>query len=222
MKMAPPIFRAFLSVTILSSYAVSAGPKAQTSDLPSRQINEFTLGHQKYWFFELLGICRHAQAPCGVELLSNTDVPAGGSERTFRQVPLATLLDSSIAEHPKYQWVMDAGVINIVPRDTLDNRISRIWARNPLDRKIKTLDIVDSTPEEAVSKVVCPEVGLHCVGSPWAPSGPAGVWTPPKKVSLHLKNITVRQALNELVRQEGRSIWLLWREPGFKTMLYVE
>jgi hypothetical protein len=82
-----------------------------------------------------------------------------------------------------------------------------------LDLKIKELDIVDTEVQDAVSNVVCPAAGLLCpVPSMRVVAGRVDpLARPPGKVTLHLKNVTVRKALNALVRQDGHSMWHFWR-----------
>jgi hypothetical protein len=134
--------------------------------------------------------------------------------KSFSKVPVAAILNSLVSEHPEYQWILDDGIINIAPRKTLGNRTSRIRAGfpagSPLDRKIKKLDIVDTYLQDAVSNVICPAAELECPAPLLIPGGTPYA-EPPRKVSLHLKNVTVRKALNALVRRDGHSMWHFWR-----------
>jgi hypothetical protein len=193
----------------------------QAADIPDRLVDYIFSGRPGAWIFESVTLCRTAVAPCGIELLSNENAPVGSLSKSLRQVPAATVLDLLISEHPEYQWVLDDGVINIIPRDTLWNRISRVWAGSPLDRKVKKLDVLDTTLQDAVSNIVCPAAGLQCFTPGWVGNGAAGDWSPPRKVSLHLENVTVRQALNALVRQDGHSMWILSRGLGKKIGIHM-
>lgn len=119
-------------------------------------------------------------------------------------------LDSIVAAEPIYAWEIEDGVINLVPTS---------GAADLLNTKIRKLDITATSPDDAIFKLKEQEEikerarelgldkGLHVI-----------VGAVSKKYanqkSFSARDITLRQALNLIVRTQGRGVWS-YRETSF-------
>jgi len=159
-------------------------------------------------FNSFLRLCVDFDIPCGIEYRSNTDsLPhlvdegppiQGGSVRAN--------LKAVVAQNLGYRWFVTKGVVNLVPREVLEDRLKY---SSPLDRIIGTIDVVDMSADGAVfaifqqARLRCRELSssiddLHHLRQTGHRS---------RTVTIHLSNISLREALNEVVRKDGHSVW---------------
>jgi hypothetical protein len=127
---------------------------------------------------------------------------------TPRDPSLRGVLDSIVSTDPRYTWEVKDDVINVLPSDGLPPffgaRISKFEIFNV------------ATPNEALFQLLAiPEVrqarlklGRHAVQG-----GGTHVFCPgcptkeTKKISVNLKGVTVREALNAISRAHGTAVW---------------
>ncbi|MBI5208753.1 MAG: hypothetical protein HY927_02120 [Elusimicrobia bacterium] len=124
----------------------------------------------------------------------------------LRGASVREILDAIVAVHPEYSWQISRGVLNLIPRAALENR--KKYA-SPLDRMIGSLDIVKEPLPQAV-RMIGAKVDIQ---EPTSFVLFGGDSTPVeyRQMSLRLHNISARDALNELVRADGRSMWVFER-----------
>jgi hypothetical protein len=120
---------------------------------------------------------------------------------------LRGVLDSIVSIDPRYTWEIKDEVINVLPSNGLPPffavRISRF--------EISQVE----TPNEALSKLLSmPEVrkarlnlGRRAVQGGVYVFCPECPPTEKKKISVNLKDITVREALNAIARAHGAAVW---------------
>lgn len=159
------------------------------------------------------------------DIFMQTDVPsgisvafenAGGEEIIIDSNPtdfiVKNLLDEIIKFDTRYRWKETDGVINVFPRDEhpiLDVRIAKFKvekaeARELREKLVQTKEFQKYLKaENLVDKVPDPE---NKYGSLFI--GAAGKSSERHKITLDLKNATVREILNAIVRQRGYSTWL--------------
>jgi hypothetical protein len=125
-----------------------------------------------------------------------------------RDSSLRGVLDSIVSTDPRYIWEVKDNVINVIPR----NKLSPFLAV-----RISRFDLTDvESPREALSQLLAlPELqkaqlslGPHAVQGGVHVFGPQG--SPPKetkKISVSLKGVTVREALNAIARADGSAVW---------------
>lgn len=160
-----------------------------------------------------------AGVPGGVANASDCN---GSATHIFkpRDPSLRGVLDSIVSRDPRYTWEVKDEVINVLPSNGLPAffgvRISKFEIFN------------GATPNEALFKLLAiPEVrqarlklGRHAVqgGGPYlfCPGCPP---KEPKKISINLKSVTVREALNAISRAHGTAVWKFshWQCGGQKS-----
>jgi len=118
---------------------------------------------------------------------------------------------------PEYQWAIDNGVFNFFPK---------FFTPSPLDISIAEFKVENEPVIQAYRKLLdTPDIkngfarlGLHeptvqvILGGISTPPNIGGVSAPPrdqKGITLNLKNTTLREASNAIVRADGRKTWVL-------------
>ena len=117
------------------------------------------------------------------------------------------ILNGIVQSEPRYQWRESDGYIEILP---VKNGISL------LDTPISGFQVKDVSREEAIKELLSlPEVQAIAMSmnlSRRAPgNAPAGA--DEGKVSLNLTGVTLRQALNRIIKQSGAKFWLFRTYP---------
>ena len=155
---------------------------------------------------EVRALCARLNIPCGMELRG---------QRTFdfdswfeaEDISVSSLLDKlTVGPLAGYGWRMRRGVLEIAPKAVLSGK-----TKSPLDIKIEAIELSDVSPLHA-AKSICAQAGIIYTGLRSVVSGRKGPY-PPRKISLRLKDVTVREALDELVRKNGRSMWFFYDYP---------
>jgi len=193
-----------LILALLLGRSPLLGATLEGKRILEKRIDEFVLdgAPNAVWEVQLSWLCKKARVPCGIESLNEEYVAVGGKTIRFQNESLANILDRVVSQQPGYRWFEENGVINIAPR-----------ARSVLTkRKIKTLDIVDIPLDKAAAEVICQKFGRRCYAAARAISM-MGVGNPSqyafRKVTLHLSNVSFREALNAVVRKDVDAIWIL-------------
>jgi len=145
-----------------------------------------------------------AQVPGGSVRIGD----CSGQERTFRQdptiLPLHDALESITQADQRYQWQMDRGVVNLIPRTgeprLLKARINRYRTATNLNEALRQLLALPEVKAEAS------KLGLK-LSSGGLVLGPGPSNGGPSQVSVDVKNVSLRGALNALVRAHGRAVW---------------
>jgi len=164
------------------------------------------LGSQSY----LHNLFSRTGIPAGVVFAENEDIYTGFKFQP-QVLTLKEALDLFTKAKPEYVWKETNGVINIFPKNyypILDTRISefkiddefpwkmteKLIQTKEFQRYIKERNLVDKIPD--------PE-NKHG----WIFSGGVGSPNPREKRSVNLKNATVREILNEIVRKSENRFW---------------
>ena len=118
---------------------------------------------------------------------------------------------------PEYQWAIDNGVFNFFPK---------FFTPSPLDISIAEFKVENEQVIQAYRKLLdTPDIkngfarlGLHepavqvILGGISTPPNIGGGSDPPhdpKRITLNLKNTTLREASNAIVRADGQKTWVL-------------
>ena len=124
-----------------------------------------------------------------------------------RDSSLRGVLDSIVSADPRYTWEVKDDVINVLPRH---------GAPPFLAVRISKFDLHEvESPRAALSQLLAiPEVrraqvslGRHAVQGGvhvFCPGCPPGET---KKISMSLRDVTVREALNAIARAHGNAVW---------------
>jgi hypothetical protein len=122
-------------------------------------------------------------------------------------------LNRLVANDPRYTYTVDHGVVNLLPYQgappLLNARISAFDVEDesidePFLRLVNSPEVV----KEEASLGIAPSKKLQqFVGAGPAPPLPGHPLVEPKKFTLHLRNVTLMEALNSLVLAQGRGVW---------------
>ncbi len=148
-----------------------------------------------------------AGAPGGITVTYDCNQPASF---TFSPADssLRGALESIVTTDPKYVWEVKRSVINLVPRNG-EPRLLKV--------RVSKLQIIGAkTVNEGLDQLLAtPEVRKLNLGrrfvqggvyrfNPQNPTPKVG-----RKISLSLRNVTVREALNAIARAHGNAVWIL-------------
>lgn len=137
------------------------------------------------------GLCGELRRPCGWEAAKGHSVHKLKPFKSKRRGKMKEVLDDVVSRNPEYQWSKANGVINIRPK--AESR--------DLDKVISNLSINDMTIKDARQKL-CEAASLKCK---WRiEAGPRQHFA---KITLDLKNVSVRDALNRMVEADGMASW---------------
>jgi hypothetical protein len=149
--------------------------------------------------------------------LSSTRVPGGivtvlGCEANpttqTQSLPEATLreaLDAIVQTDPGYQWQINSGVVNLVPASNepalLNVRINRLRVKNATSIN-KALGKLYALPEvrAAIAELQLSEAVRFIKEL-------KSLEQEPSQYSIECEGVTVREALNAIVRAHGRAVW---------------
>lgn len=138
---------------------------------------------------------------CGEEIKYDLK-PAGRS--------LRDLLDAAILTDYRYRWLVEDGVVNLIPSfgdpDMLNLRIDEFHVKDadnlslPLQQLLDLPEVRKRTADLGLIQRQ-PQIGLSSLPRP-------GVIEPVKKgFNVDFKNGTLRQALNAIARAHGYGVW---------------
>lgn len=153
-----------------------------------------------------------------MKALSTTDTP-GGVSLLFNQNESASLkiepssmalrdvLNAVISVKPKYRWIEDNGVINLFPTENyplLNERVAKFNVENEtmngLLYELKQTKEFQSALEKYNLSV--PSGPFFCCGLQSS--------SPPRQFTIKMKDASIKEILNEIVRQNGKSTWLYY------------
>jgi hypothetical protein len=145
----------------------------------------------------LLDSLNWQRIPVGVALLPDDD---GHTRFDFAPTgqTVQHVLDAAVATDPRYQWTLEKGVVNLTPRagvpTLLDVRLSRFNRENAIpDVLFESLAGMPAVRDRAVA--------LGFTGPHWFAFRIGLIDT--RKSSIDCRDCTVRDVLNEIVRQSG-------------------
>jgi hypothetical protein len=195
----------FLCLSLLT-YAVQTEQKGSAvPDVLERQVtpvnSEFVTTHSS--FLESLV---SARVPGGIVTILNCEHEQPRKRTDLFPGPLKEALDAIVKADPQYLWQVDDRVINLRPLHDepalLNVRINKLDVENASSVDA-VVDKLFDLPEvkEAITKLQL-SPGVHLIVGPVS-------FNPERlqKFSIECENVTVREALNAIVRAHGRSLW---------------
>lgn len=206
MKMFRMLVALLLESLVITMVSYSGQDSARSSGLLDRQAKGANLKNVMVGQAAVNALL-DAGVPGGVVNVSDCNQPATHSF-TPRDSSLRGVLDAIVATDPLYRWEVTEGAINVIPGNQLPTFLAVRMSR---------FDIVEvASPREVIPQLFkVPEVqraqaalGRHAVQGGVQPFCPEGC--PPnekKKISMSLKNVTVREVLNAVAREHGSAVW---------------
>jgi hypothetical protein len=150
------------------------------------------LGTEMWW------LCQAVDRPCGIEETQCDDLePLGKSPMVeLHSTTARKVLDEILRLHPSYRFALRNAVLNFEPasRDRPD----------PLATKLEQVSIHGSSSSIAAWSVIR-QAGIE-MDHRHGVTARGGMFEE-ANVTLELRNVTVREALNAIVKADGHSAW---------------
>lgn len=188
----------FLSVVLFSIPAVAKTAHSFPLDEP---IQNLTVESGN----ELIAVCKKLDIPGGMFLLSVNDVGTHASKLHYKKTSARKLLDVITKQHPNYSWSFEEGVLILAPHEApeLEIFIDHFSAEAaPLNRAVETLAL-KARMQPAVTDV-------------------GSLRSSRRKVTLTLNGVKLRDALNAVVKKDGRAVWVISRDRDNRYISDVE
>ena len=199
----------FVELVLLMSFAVAQDPQSLSEEVRQRQVADVDL-NQVTEVDALSRTLRAADLPGGIATVSTC-----GEEERFVITPagptLGETLDAIVATFPNYRWLVDRGAVNIFPLKNPPVLLDVVIADLKVEDNQTLDDIIREISEKPEVRSVAArfhlspgfkEVGLSSLERPGSVNSEAT-----NGLALRLHNVTVRQALNAVVRAHGNAIW---------------
>jgi hypothetical protein len=194
-----------LSLPLLIYAAQSGQTWNAVSDVLDRQVtvskDEYPTTHSS--FLESLV---NARAPGGIVTILNCDNKHPARPTSLSSGTLRETMDTIVKTNPEYRWQIDEGVINLLPTHDepalLNLRISKLRVKDArslnsiLGNLLELPEVKDLVAKLQLSPGVKFIVGPVSMNPERDP-----------KYTVECENVTVREALNAIVRAHGRAAW---------------
>lgn len=143
------------------------------------------------------GLCGNMKVLCGWVVAEGDSFADFNEVRIKGNNTLEDALKTITIKNPKYQWTIEDGVINIIPKNEFRHLVN---GKDPLDTIVRNFKITDVIAEDAEYPLY-KAAGLNC------PAGGGSRLRPLRehynRISLQLDNVTLRTALNRIIAKSG-------------------
>jgi hypothetical protein len=159
----------------------------------------------------LLDLCKHACIPCGFENTAPLTSSDPARPLRFRDWPIRGIVGYLISTSLRNYSARTRGeMLEVTPKDVVMRR-----SASSLDQIVPAISI-DSAPVSTAIEQLCLSQGVAQPSTSTQVGNPIfGV------VSVHLAEVTVREALSTLVRKDGKSTWMIQQAPDGSSMIQV-
>jgi hypothetical protein len=119
-------------------------------------------------------------------------------------LPISDALESLVKRDPRYKWQIDTGVVNLLPSagepDLLKVRIRQFKTTATLTEALRQLLGLPEVTQGSIRLRLKQSTTTLLVG-------PTTIRGRPVPITVDVRDVTLRQALNALARANGRAIW---------------
>jgi hypothetical protein len=204
------ILTVFIAIAMSSSGLVAQNLQRLSSDeIEGRQVRGIDL-NQVTTVNAVTRTLNAAHVPGGIGTITTC-----GVEQSHDLTPLGPTLrdalDSIVVADPQYRWYLDQGVVNFAPSNNEPTLLDVVITNFKVERGKTQDDIVRellALPEigEGITRLQLSqgftEIGIRSLARPGFSQGEEN-----KGFALHLRNTTVREALNAVARAHGSAAW---------------
>ncbi len=140
---------------------------------------------------DVYDVCEAANMACGIEEDAVDGINTKSEDVTMRKTTIRAALNKAVARYGHYKWTIRNNVVNVEPlHRTTDGQLSKKLARVSI-HGLSSLSAAITVLREANINVLIVNSSSSFYG----------------RVDFDLKDVTVREALNEIARQDGEFIW---------------
>ena len=190
-----------LSIFLLSLIGISSEAEDSWLGTPLEILRPKAWKGPGFGGSEVEVLCQELSLGCGVERSALDDPQKSIFQfpRELRKQTPQKILDSYVAAHPVYKWSLANGIINVEPKQRTDEDF--------LSRHL------DSVSIHGVSSLRASIDALHQAGIPvtYQSMGAVGTFA---RVELDMKNVTVREVLNEIAKRDTKVMWVVYTIRG--------
>ncbi|HXG06806.1 MAG TPA: hypothetical protein VNI77_05710 [Nitrososphaera sp.] len=189
---------------VLASLAQTDQTEKSVSDILERQVTTSDVEYltPKYAFNHSLV---SARVPGGIINMQGCSDEPAAQIASLPQATLRETLEAIVQKAPQYRWLVDEGVVNLLPVDDepelLKVRISKLRVKNAISINV-ALNKLFALPEvkNAIEKLqLSPGVQMIKRLVSLNPN--------PPRYNIECKDMTVREALNTIARSHGQAVW---------------
>lgn len=196
-----------LLITLLFAPITQSQHKQTDGNQPSSEVQErrvklydLPVSTQEAFFDTL----RQEKKPGGIVLLNRNCVVSEVKPQIQQEyTTLQTALNSIVKQDPWYSWNIDEGVVNLIPTDDepdlLKIQIKKFHLNGDLNIHL-ALEKLLRLPEveTRAAKINLNKIMYGGLQSPRNTKS---------RLKFQLRNVTLRQTLNEIVRKDGIAVW---------------
>ena len=156
-------------------------------------------------FLEALhDLARNERIPMGVEWVK-TPTATSTLELKLHNASVQQVLDALVRTQPSYEWQLEGGLVHVFPRALMADRHNFLNLHiRSFTAKEKELPLASRDLRHEVQRLINPE--LYKAG--WGGHTAIGAGEE-KKLSVELRDATVRQILDALVLAHQEAIWIV-------------
>ncbi len=148
---------------------------------------------------------RTERNPAGIVVVNRDCVVAETKPQIERDyTSLQAALNSIVRQDPWYSWSIEQGVVNLIPTNDEPDFLKIQVNKFRLDGDLNTNLALEKLLRLPEVKQKAAEINLN---SGLMYIGLSSSRNTKSRLKFELKNITVRQALNEIVRRDGIAVW---------------
>jgi hypothetical protein len=201
--------RALLLLSLLLIRPVNVPAQTNATELDASlnaRVPQYTL-KAKGLADAILRIAKQFELPVGIEWLKD-DEALRGLDLTWRDATVGDIIGSVVNRYPPYSYGVQGGVIHVLRPDLLSDTQNFLNLKVPdfFEVRQKTGGFANVQLRQVVQSIVSPR-NLP----PGA--GEAGSYTsgnvPEKPLTLTLRGLTIREALEKLAEASERKIWVV-------------
>ncbi|HMS42282.1 MAG TPA: hypothetical protein PKE69_18760 [Pyrinomonadaceae bacterium] len=196
-----------LLIITVPIFAFGQTAKVEVVSILDRQVNQSELDDEEI-------------IPALMKSFYSTKVPAGVSgvfrdytkdefepklNLSSKKLSLRDVLKEVTTLETRYQWKEENGVINVYPINDypiLDTVIAEFYLENKTKENLLSELLNTKEFQEYLKKNQLSVFPFQII------SGLLGKQVKTRRFTINLKNVTVREILNEIVRQNGKSTWI--------------
>jgi len=181
----------------ISTVAQRAEPR---SDVLARKVPEPLVEHEDSLQKSFMWALVQTKTPGGLVFSSNVD-PNTRFKLSPSTLALRDVLDAIVRSEPQYEWNIFDGVVNLDPireqTPLLNTQLGNVTIENAT--ALHMVDTIEDAPEIRRASL---SLGFANSGAKEY-DGPVGQTV----ASIYCHNCSLRDALNEIVRANGRAVW---------------
>jgi hypothetical protein len=200
--------RAVLLLSLLLTESINAPAETHTAGLDGRlegRVSEYTLT-AKSLADAILRIAKQFELPVGIEWLKD-DEALRGLDLTWKNATVGEIIGSVVKRYPPYSYRVERGIVHVFRRDLLDDSHNFLNLKVPdfFEVRQEAGGLTNERLRAAVQNIVSPRDLAPGAGEAFE----YATGLAEGSLTLTLRGLTIRQALEELAEASERKVWVV-------------